>query len=187
MHVFEQRYRDLVTQALATDGVIALAQVLPGYEAQLLDKPELEPMACAGVIGLNEQLEDGRFNLLVMGVARARLMVELPSRAGFREFEADIIEEPPLDAGEDEALRSALFELVARLPPQAGESLAAAAARLQGGALADAVASALFQETAIRFEILQETDPRVRVREVAQEVLRLVAQFWVRKPKGIVH
>jgi len=187
LHIFEQRYRDLVKEALETDGVFAMAQVLPGHEARLAGTPDLEPMLCAGIIGMHEQLEDGRYNLVLVGVARARLVKEWPRRAAFREVEAEVLEDAALDSEEEVPLRQAVLELISRVPDEVGEKVAQVTGRLHGGALADVVAGTIFHDVAQRFEVLQQTDVRERMREVTDEVMQLVARLKPRKPEGLLN
>ena len=56
LHIFEPRYRDLVRDALASDKVMALAQLEPGYEGSYAGRPRMRPMVCAGVIAWHEEL-----------------------------------------------------------------------------------------------------------------------------------
>src|SRR4051812_44358833 len=156
LHIFEPRYRELVKDALQTDSIFAMAQVMPGQEALLAGKPALEEMLCIGVISVNEALEDGRYNLVLVGVARARLKHEHHSTHLYREVEAELIEDETLDAEADASLRRAVVELVARLPTPVGQRVAQVASRVSGGALADVVASTFMQDPVRRFEVLNE-------------------------------
>lgn len=187
LHIFEQRYRDMVKAALESDGVFAMAQVLPGQEHRLAGSPELEPMLCAGVIGVHEQLEDGRYNLVLVGVARLRLVRELPQVATYREVEAELLEDPPVDSEEEVPLRQAVLELIARIPDEVGDKVATVTNRLHGGQLADVVAGTIFQEPAQRFEVLLQTDVRARLREVTDEVMQVVARLKPRKQEGLLN
>ncbi|MEW5738460.1 MAG: LON peptidase substrate-binding domain-containing protein [Myxococcota bacterium] len=187
LHIFEQRYRDLVRDALASDGVFALAQVLPGQEGRLAGAPELESMLCAGVIGVHELLEDGRYNLVLVGVARARVVRELPRTAAYREVEAEVLEDVQVDSEEELPLRQAVLELIARVPDEVGDKVAQVTGRLHGGQLADVVAGTIFQDVAARFEVLTQTDVRARMREVTDEVMQLVARLKPRKPEGLLN
>lgn len=185
LHIFEQRYRDLVKDALAGDGVFAMAQLLPGQEHRLPGDPDLEPMLCAGVIGVHELLEDGRYNLVLVGVARARIVRELPRSGPYREVEAEVLEDAVVDSQDEVPLRQAVLELVARIPDEVGDKVAQVTGRLHGGALADVVAGTLFQEPAQRFEVLMQTDVRERMREVTDEVMQVVARLKPKKPEGL--
>ncbi len=187
LHIFEPRYRALIKDAVASDGIFAMAQVLPGQESLLLNKPQLEQMLCVGVITMNEELEDGRFNLVLVGVARARLKSELSTSHPYREVEAELVEDEAVDPEADVSLRRAVVELVARLPTEVGKRVAQVASRVSGGALADVVASTFMQDPQRRFEVLNETDVHLRMEIVTEELLMLVGHLKPRKPEGLMN
>jgi Lon protease-like protein len=187
LHIFEPRYRALVKDALESDGIFAMAQVLPGQEALIAGKPELEEMLCIGSIGMHEALEDGRYNLVLVGLVRARLKRELPTTQLYREVEVELLEDPAVEEGGDQNLRRAVVELVARLPTQVGQRISQVASRVTGGALADVVASTFMQDPQRRFEVLNETDVHVRMDIVTEELLSLVGHLKPRKPEGLMN
>jgi Lon protease-like protein len=187
LHIFEPRYRELVRSAVETDGVFAMAQLQPGQEQRLDGAPALEPMLCVGVIGMHEPLPDGRSNLVLVGVARARVVRELPQVALYREVEAEVLEDAPVDPDEEVPLRQAVLELIARIPEEVGDKVGTVTARLHGGQLADVVAGTIFQEPTQRFEVLLQTDVRTRLREVTDEVMHLIAGLQPRKPEGLLN
>jgi Lon protease-like protein len=85
LHIFEPRYRALVRDSLARDRRIAMIQPRPGQD----DKhPELFDIGCVGRIAQVEALEDGRFNLVLEGLSRFRLLRELDAGTPFRQIEA---------------------------------------------------------------------------------------------------
>jgi len=187
LHIFEQRYRDMVKDALATDGIFAMAQVLPGQEGRLQGHPDLEEMLCAGVVTLNEQLEDGRYNLVLVGVARCRVVRELPQTLAYREVEAELLEDAPYAGEEETLLRSAVIELIARLPEEVGQRIGQVAARVRGGALADLLAATIAPDAARRFEVLCELDVRQRLRDVLDDVQNVIARLKPNKPEGLMN
>lgn len=187
LHIFEPRYRQLVAHALETDGVFAMAQVIPGQEPFLAGAPALEPMLCAGVISQHEATQDGRYNLVLVGVARARLVRELPQTQAYREVEAEVLPDASFDESHEVQLRGAVLELVARLPPDVGQRIAQVTARAKGGMLADVVAAAIFDDAIQRYEILSEVDVSTRVQVVTEELLLLVGQLRPRKPEGLMN
>lgn len=187
LHIFEPRYRELVKDALASDSLFALAQVMPGQESLLSGSPQLEEMVCIGTITMNEPLEDGRYNLVLVGVARARLVRELPLVHLYREFEAELIEDAAVAPGEDENLRRAVVELVARVPQQVGQRVAQVTSRVSGGHLADVVASTFMQDPSQRYEVLRETDVHVRMEIVTEELLGVVGHLKPKKPEGLLN
>jgi Lon protease-like protein len=75
LHVFEPRYRALVEDALATDAVLAVPGLAPGAsKGEPVLRPALPTFMGVGVIAEHERLPDGRFHLLVRGIARGRLL-----------------------------------------------------------------------------------------------------------------
>src|SRR5690348_12250587 len=76
LHIFEPRYRAMVKDAIDTDGVFALAQVPTHAVPELAGTPPLHPILSAGIISLHQELPDGRYNLVLTGVCRARVIAE---------------------------------------------------------------------------------------------------------------
>ncbi len=187
LHIFEPRYRELVTHALATDGVFAMAQVIPGQESQLAGTPELEEMLCVGVVSQHEKTDDGRYDLVLVGVARARLVRELPRTHLYREVEVEVLPDASFSGPEEDELRQAVLELVARLPQDVGQRIAQVTARAKGGLLADVVAAAIFEDAIQRYEILNEVDVATRIRVVTDELLLLVGHLRPPKPEGLLN
>ena len=97
LHIFEPRYRELVGAALASDRKIAMIQPQSGGEGA-----PLFGIGCLGRIDDVEALEDGRYNIVLEGVARFRLLRELEVKTPYRQVEAELMSEP-----EDEVLSSA--------------------------------------------------------------------------------
>jgi len=177
LHIFEPRYRDMVRDALATDRIMALAQLEPGWEPRYGGRPAMHPVLCAGIIIWHDTLEGGRYNILLQGVCRARLVSELPAQRLYREARVDLLPDPPFHGPEEEQLRQAIFELVGRVPPAFSEGLLPAVARNNGGALADVVAAAIIPEPERRQELLAELDVRLRLRAVTDEVGELIGRL----------
>lgn len=107
LHLFEPRYRALMSDALARDRKIGMIQPQRAGE----DAP-LFLVGCLGKIGEVEALDDGRFNVILEGEARFRILRELDVTTPFRQVEAELL-------AEDEArvlspIERALFEREAR-------------------------------------------------------------------------
>lgn len=95
LHIFEPRYRALVTDAMARDRRIGMIQPRPGSG----EPPELFAIGCVGRIADIEVLGDGRSNLVLEGIARFRVLRELDVATLFRQVEAELLADP-----EDQAL-----------------------------------------------------------------------------------
>jgi Lon protease-like protein len=107
LHIFEPRYRAMVSDALARDRRIAMIQPQAPVEGAPLFQ-----VGCVGHIGEVEALDDGRFNLVLEGVSRFRILRELEVVTPFRQVEAELLADD-----EDEALSAierAGFEREAR-------------------------------------------------------------------------
>ncbi len=184
LHIFEPRYRDMVRDALGADRVVALAQLEPGWEPRYGGRPAMQRMMCAGLIIWHDALPDGRYNILLQGVCRARLVSELPAQHLYREARVELLPDPPFSGPEEEQLRQAIFELVGRVPPAFSEGLVPAVARATGGALADVVAAAIIPEPERRQALLAELDVRYRLQAVTDEVGELIARLQPMRPSG---
>ncbi len=88
LHLFEPRYRALAKDALARDRRIAMIQ--PQHPSE---GAPLFQIGCVGRIGEFEALDDGRFNLVLEGEHRFRMLRELDVTTPFRQIEAELIEE----------------------------------------------------------------------------------------------
>ncbi|CAD7337787.1 Lon protease [Sphingobium sp. S6] len=96
LHIFEPRYRAMIHDAMARDRRIGMIQ--PRGEGA---KPALYDVGCLGRISEFELLDDGRFNIILEGLARFRVIRELDVTTAFRQIEADVEE-----VGEDEVLHA---------------------------------------------------------------------------------
>nr|WP_264612320.1 LON peptidase substrate-binding domain-containing protein [Sphingobium sp. B11D3B] len=87
LHIFEPRYRAMVSEAMAKDQRIGMIQPSgPGEPAPLFS------IGCMGRITEIEALDDGRFNIILAGEARFRVQRELDVRTAFRQVEVEMIE-----------------------------------------------------------------------------------------------
>ncbi|MBF5046111.1 ATP-dependent protease [Aggregicoccus sp. 17bor-14] len=177
LHIFEPRYRELVRDALAGDGVMALGGLQPGWERDYGGRPPLAPLLCVGTILWHEEVEEGRYNLLLQGVCRGRVLEELPARKLYREVQVQLLPDAAYNGPEEEALRQAVFELAGRVPPSFAENLLPVAARAAGGTLADVVAAALVPETERRLELLEQLDVGARLAALMDDVSELIARL----------
>lgn len=180
LHIFEPRYRQLVEDALATDQVFAMAR--PRGEGP--EPVPLEPMTCAGLISAHERLADGRFNLVLQGVARARIVRELPSARLYREVEAVVLPDAPYEGPLSEQVRQAVVSLATMLPEAAADWVSQVAAAKDGGLLADLVAAAVVADHKRRARVLDALDVPRRLELVLEDVGALLARLGAQAGSG---
>ena len=58
LHIFELRFREMVTDALHSDRIIGMALLRPGWEEDYEGRPPVYSVGCAGLITNFEQLEN---------------------------------------------------------------------------------------------------------------------------------
>lgn len=76
LHVFEERYRQMVSDALTGERMIGMVLLQPGYEDDYAGAPAVYGVGCAGLITHVERLGDGRFNIVLRGLERFQIVGE---------------------------------------------------------------------------------------------------------------
>ena len=84
LHIFEPRYRTMVRDARASDGLIAMVQPRDSREP-----PALFEVGCIGRLAACEELDDGRFNIVLDGLCRFRIAREAEVETPYRQVDAD--------------------------------------------------------------------------------------------------
>ena len=82
LHIFEPRYRAMVSDALEGERLIGLVMLRPGWEAGYEGAPDVYPIGCAGFITHADRLPDGRYNILLRGLEKFRILQERRAREG---------------------------------------------------------------------------------------------------------
>jgi Lon protease-like protein len=181
-HIFEPRYKALVEDALRGDKILAIPSLVSKEGAHEL-RPPLLKVAGACIIEQEETYPDGRYDIVVRGLARVRLLEELPpSGKLYREFKAEVLEDvwpaggPAVLGNVLESLRQLVYELSQRLPSESGApALAEAVAQMRDpSAIADLVAAAAVSEPEARQRVLEQLDVARRLEQVMEEVAGVV-------------
>jgi Lon protease-like protein len=116
LHIFEPRYRDMVADALAGDRLIGMVLLRPGWEGEYDGRPPIYPIGCAGVITHHEQMPDGRYNLVLRGLEKFRVLDEDDSKRYRLAHIQPLLETIP--SADREEIRAARERLEALLVPQ---------------------------------------------------------------------
>src|SRR5204862_8194818 len=115
LHVFEPRYRELTRDCLAGHQLMGVARLRPGYETTYYGRPPVYERCGVGRIICSEELPDGRFALLLRGVARAEIARELSVDRTYRCVEARLLNDAKCDGAHAVDFHRQLISLCDRL------------------------------------------------------------------------
>src|ERR671925_1990155 len=105
LHIFEPRYREMVADALESDRMIGMVLLRPGWERDYEGRPPVYDIGCSGVITHVERLQDGRYNIVLRGMERFRILGEDQSRS-YRRATIESISDAPLGADDRAIVRT---------------------------------------------------------------------------------
>jgi Lon protease-like protein len=105
LHIFEARYREMVADAMAGDRMVGMVLLRPGWEQDYEGRPPVYPIGCSGLMTHVEPLADGRYNIVLRGFERFRLISEDHSRS-YRRGTIERLSERPMDGNDRAAVRS---------------------------------------------------------------------------------
>jgi Lon protease-like protein len=170
LHVFEPRYRQLITDVIASDQRFGIVLLRPGYESDYFGAPPLYACGTVAHIEQTETLDDGRYNILVHGQTRFRIVDEF-SREPYRV--ARVIAQPQVesDATAAYAQRMWLTELsqqYLRYLPEQGAVPEIASVTLE--ALTNALIMSLTLDVSEKQRLLETDDLVARAEEVGDEL-----------------
>jgi len=159
LHIFEPRYRAMIRHALAHGKRIGMVQPKSAGEP-----PSLFEVGCLGEIVGVEELEDGRFNVVLHGLSRYRIRRELEAETPFRQVEAEL---DASDAGEPEPLASVLRADLEREARRFADALGLAVdwnmvARLDDDTLVSAIAQVAPFDSGSKQALLEAEDMATR-------------------------
>jgi ATP-dependent Lon protease len=168
LHIFEPRYREMLAESLATDRLIAMALLQPGWEADYEGRPPVYPTTCVGRVASHAQLDEGKYNILLMGVRRAKVIEELPPDQPFREAEVAVLEDhyPKSGSHQRAGLQRELLRCFGRFAPESPaaqeqfETLMSN--KLPLGVLADVISFTMKFELDFKQRLLSESNVDTR-------------------------
>jgi len=187
LHVFEARYRAMITDCLSRDRRLAVVGLKPGYEPVYDAKPAVYAVAGAGSIVRCERLATGRFNVLLRGEHRVHIEREVPTDTLYRMVVATPLSEVGADRPGVEALARTIrerclqiLEALGRATTETRESLEAVRSPVE---LGDQVASAVVPNAATRQALLEELDVERRLRRLTTALDDVLQQLSRGRPE----
>ncbi|HEX8953616.1 MAG TPA: LON peptidase substrate-binding domain-containing protein [Polyangia bacterium] len=181
LHVFEPRYRDMVRDVMAGERLIAIASFEPGYEANYHGRPAVRPIVGVGAIVGHEAIGDGRANIVLRGLTRARIERELPPDQAYRLVDAATVGDRLAVGFDAAAARDTLVLLADQLAlklPSGGDTLRELArSQPELGALVDVLTAALVTDPQDRQTLLETVDVGARVDRVSGEIATVLTRL----------
>ena len=180
LHIFEPRYRKMTRDCEEGHKAMALANI-PDDEAAGENPPRVLPVLGAGVLARVDRLPDGRFNIVLRGVGRVRIVEELRSGEPYRLVRAEpLVPSLPLSpraALLADGLKRLVLALSAAQRGPEMQALVQLAARAQDpGDLADVVAGAVIHAPRERQAVLETVEIVPRLELVTQAAAAALAQ-----------
>ncbi len=180
LHIFEERYKEMTEDAIASDRLVTVVMLRPESEWKGKGSPRYEEYGCVGRIFKYERLADGKFNFLLLGLRRVRLTREVPSGKRYRASEFEAIDDVALEGDDLETQKSELLRLFrAFLEPHGGvdpDLEEILSSPLPAGALADILAHALPMPVEAKLGLLGERQVELRLDELCD---------WLRAAAGV--
>lgn len=174
LHIFEPRYRELTRSALAGRKLMAIARLQPGFEAQYEARPPVFEVCGVGSIIDSVEHADGRFDITLRGLARTRIVQELPPAQLFREMQLEELFDVPADPSIAAAWQRKLVSVWTLLAPHLPEHVRDLRALTRGaetaGDYADRLGAALVGDPDSSQRLLAELDPAERLRLLAEKL-----------------
>ena len=92
LHIFEPRYRSMVADALDGKGEIGMILLKPGWESDYQGTPEIMTIGCLGKIKQHSELPEGKYNILLSGLYRFRILNEIKGKV-YRQAQVEFLKE----------------------------------------------------------------------------------------------
>ena len=97
LHIFEPRYRAMTRDVLHGDRVIGMTLLKTGSQAPPSGPAHVFELGCAGHITNHKELPDGKYNVLLEGQRRFRLLRQEPTEDGYILANTELLDDPPCD------------------------------------------------------------------------------------------
>jgi len=186
LHIFEERYKRMTSDALRGESQVAMALLKPGWEKDYYSRPAIEPVVCVGKILTWEKLADGTYNFLLQGAMRGRVVNEL-SGGSYRQAEIAPMEETPvleIDLSDHRRRMESLFTAAPwsemAVGQQFGQMLAGS---MTTADIADLMAFNFLDDVPLKQQLLADGDIKHRVERIIASMESLRPKLTAAKEK----
>lgn len=182
LHIFEPRYREMMAWVLDHAAPLVIAQLKPGFEADYLGRPPIYEVCGIGRVLEHTRLPDGRYTLMLEGVARVKLEEELPERGlPFRLGRFSVVPDEACPTGEVSSRLATLRALLLTMTgsrPRLASMLSEVLDRTPAPeAACDVLSSMVLEGGAARQEVLECRRLDQRIDRVLDAVIGLLPEL----------
>lgn len=171
LHVFEPRYKQMVHDVSNSEGIIGMALLKPGWEANYYGNPEVFDVVGMGRIVSSEVFGDGRINIVLYGLKRVKI-IEVMKESPYRVARVELVENTLCTS--EETYRSKIEELIMKWNFVLDEKQKAHRininTRLPLDSLTDALATLIFSNVFDKQSLLEEPDVKKRAETIIKDL-----------------
>ena len=180
LHIFEERYRKMLRDVEAGDHLFGITLFEP--DASIAEKPGVGTVGCVAEVRQVEMLPDGRSNILVMGLARYRLLEYVDEGEPYFMGEVEFFEDEDENSKKLQPLADEVFELFGRMARAAfkmsgGRGTSPEIKRADPEALSFLITAAFNFENDKKYSLLEMTSTTQRLQELQKILLKTVDQM----------
>ena len=195
LHIFEPRYREMIGDALVGDRLIGMALLRPGWERSYEGRPPVYPIGCSGVITHFERLPDGRYNIVLRGLERFRIIRE-DHELNYRRAVIEPLSDGALEPADRTAVLDVRSKLEALLGPaiekgtderQEGGSYVRATSAMNDEDLVNALSQYLDLEPLEKLALLQHDSLRKRAESLVELLEMKILMARTPGLSGVAH
>src|SRR6185503_3983944 len=162
LHIFEPRYRAMTADALEGERLIAMALLKPGWQETYEGAPAIHEIVCVGKIIEDARLDDGRYNLVLLGLSRARVLEEV-GQGPYRTARVEVLADQAPDPKRTERKRRILLELYAAIMKSVNQgAVPVPPDDVPLGMLVDLVTPFVVKEIPMKQQLLEKIDAEDR-------------------------
>ncbi len=183
LHVFEPRYRQMIKDIIDGERFIGMVLLKPGWEKSYEGNPEIYSVVGMGRIVNSEPLDDGRFNIVLYGLKRVKI-IDIVKDIPYRLARVEILED--VHGTNENVYRERIVELILKWNGIIGKEheshLINIDTRLPLENLIDAIASTSVSNVFEKQELLEEINVQKRAENILThletkiEVISIVAK-----------
>lgn len=167
LHIFEPRYRRMVSDVLDSHGLIAMG-CFEGdrWRSEYQGHPPIRKVLCVGYVVRHETLPDGLYNILLQGLTRAELIEEPDGETMYRTGRFQMLDNAPIDEDRLAAQRQQIEDLLHDAEVRRLSAVSSIhnwlSDEIPTPALLDLTAMSLCEDSDKRYQVLREPDVHVR-------------------------